>query len=105
MTCSEGTRSHYAERCSRVDEVIYRESRSQTTGIIDQWLFSSLRVPNASESESESSIRPILGGVRSKYPGPRHAISRDQSLTWWRRVLPVIQSHRVTFVTAMSFRS
>jgi len=39
--------------------------------------------------------------VRSKYPGPRHEISRDQSLTWWRRVLPVIQSHRVTFVTAI----
>jgi len=42
-----------------------------------------------------------LGGVRSKYPGPRHEISRDQNLSWWRRVLPVIQSHRVTFVTAI----
>jgi ATP-binding cassette subfamily B protein len=39
--------------------------------------------------------------VTSKYPGPRREISRDQSLTWWRRVLPVIASHRVTFITAI----
>jgi ATP-binding cassette subfamily B protein len=50
--------------------------------------------------EEQSSANP-LGGIRSKYPGPRHEISRDQNLTWWRRVLPVIQSHRVTFVTAI----
>jgi len=50
--------------------------------------------------EEQSSTNP-LGGIRSKYPGPRHEISRDQNLTWWRRVLPVIQSHRVTFVTAI----
>jgi ATP-binding cassette subfamily B protein len=42
-----------------------------------------------------------LGGVKSKYPGPRREISRDQSLSWWRRVLPVIASHRVTFITAI----
>jgi ATP-binding cassette subfamily B protein len=42
-----------------------------------------------------------LGGVASKYPGPRNEISRDQKLAWWRRVLPVIQSHRATFVTAI----
>jgi ATP-binding cassette, subfamily B, bacterial len=42
-----------------------------------------------------------LGGVKSKYPGPRREISRDQTLTWWRRVLPVIASHRVTFITAI----
>ncbi|HWD97252.1 MAG TPA: ABC transporter ATP-binding protein [Acidimicrobiales bacterium] len=42
-----------------------------------------------------------LGGVKSKYPGPRREISRDQSLTWWRRVLPVIASHRATFITAI----
>jgi ATP-binding cassette subfamily B protein len=39
--------------------------------------------------------------VKSKYPGPRREISRDQTLTWWRRVLPVIASHRVTFITAI----
>jgi ATP-binding cassette subfamily B protein len=39
--------------------------------------------------------------VKSKYPGPRREISRDQSLTWWRRVLPVIASHRATFITAI----
>jgi ATP-binding cassette subfamily B protein len=42
-----------------------------------------------------------LGGITSKYPGPRNEISRNQDLTWWRRVLPVIQSHRFTFVTAI----
>ena len=42
-----------------------------------------------------------LGGVTSKYPGPRREISRDQTLAWWRRVLPVIASHRVTFLTAI----
>ena len=51
--------------------------------------------------EAEQSSANPLGGIRSKYPGPRHEISRDQDLTWWRRVLPVIQSHRVTFVTAI----
>ncbi|HSN01980.1 MAG TPA: ABC transporter ATP-binding protein [Acidimicrobiales bacterium] len=42
-----------------------------------------------------------LGGVRSRYPGPQARISRDASLAWWRRVLPVIGSHRATFVTAI----
>ncbi len=61
--------------------------------------FLSSRSERVREREQQSA-NP-LGGVRSKYPGPRHEISRDQSLTWWRRVLPVIQSHRVTFVTAI----
>jgi len=61
--------------------------------------FLSSRSERVREREPQSA-NP-LGGVRSKYPGPRHEISRDQSLTWWRRVLPVIQSHRVTFVTAI----
>ena len=51
--------------------------------------------------DRESSVNP-LGGVTSKYPGPRREISRDQSLSWWRRVLPVIASHRGTFITAIS---
>jgi ATP-binding cassette subfamily B protein len=42
-----------------------------------------------------------LGGVRSKYPGPRARISRDRSLPWWRRILPIIASHRLTFITAI----
>jgi ATP-binding cassette subfamily B protein len=50
--------------------------------------------------DRESSVNP-LGGITSKYPGPLHQISRDQSLSWWRRVLPVIQSHRATFLTAI----
>ncbi len=43
-----------------------------------------------------------LGGVYSSYHGPRAQISRDRSLPWWRRILPVISSHRVTFTVAIS---
>ncbi|MHB2028023.1 MAG: ABC transporter ATP-binding protein [Acidimicrobiales bacterium] len=42
-----------------------------------------------------------LGGVTSKYPGPKVQISRDRNLPWWRRILPIIQSHRVTFFLAI----
>jgi ATP-binding cassette subfamily B protein len=61
--------------------------------------FLSSRSERVREREQDST-NP-LGGVRSKYPGPRHEISRDQNLSWWRRVLPVIQSHRATFITAI----
>ncbi len=43
-----------------------------------------------------------LGGVRSAYPGPRAYISRDTNLAWWRRILPIISSHRVPFVASIS---
>ncbi|MHB8333831.1 MAG: ABC transporter ATP-binding protein [Acidimicrobiales bacterium] len=43
-----------------------------------------------------------LGGVYSSYRGPRAQISRDRSLPWWRRILPVVSSHRVTFTVAIS---
>ena len=42
-----------------------------------------------------------LGGVTSKYPGPKAQISRDRTLPWWRRILPVIDSHRTTFIVAI----
>jgi len=42
-----------------------------------------------------------LGGVTSTYPGPRAEISRDKNLPWWRRILPVIKSHRLTFIVAI----
>ncbi len=57
-------------------------------------------VSNRLARDGEGEANP-LGGVTSKYPGPRREISRDQSLAWWRRVLPVIASHRATFVTAI----
>jgi len=50
--------------------------------------------------DRESPANP-LGGVTSKYPGPRRQIDRDASLPWWRRVLPVIESHRVAFFVAI----
>jgi ATP-binding cassette subfamily B protein len=48
-----------------------------------------------------------LGGVRSSYPGPRAYISRDTRLTWWRRILPIIASHRFPFIASivLSFAS
>ncbi len=42
-----------------------------------------------------------LGGVRSRYPGPRARIAPHPDWTWWRRILPVIASHRVTFILAV----
>ena len=42
-----------------------------------------------------------LGGVKSNYRGPQARISRDKNLAWWRRVLPVIASHRTTFLLAV----
>jgi ATP-binding cassette subfamily B protein len=42
-----------------------------------------------------------LGGVRSKYAGPSALISKDRNLAWWRRILPIIASHRWTFITAI----
>ena len=43
-----------------------------------------------------------LGGNWSKYSGPRMQISRDKRLKWWRRILPVIASHRLTFILAIA---
>ncbi len=39
--------------------------------------------------------------MTSRYRGPRAQISRDKDLPWWRRVLPVIKSHRPTFIAAI----
>lgn len=54
-----------------------------------------------SPRERNESTNP-LGGVRSNYRGPSRRISPDRTLTWWRRVLPVIASHRLTFVVAIT---
>ena len=35
--------------------------------------------------------------------GPRAEISRDRELAWWRRILPVLKSHRLTFLGAITF--
>jgi ATP-binding cassette subfamily B protein len=57
--------------------------------------------PSPASGEGEESANP-LGGVFSTYEGPRKQILRDRSLPWWRRVLPVIASHRLTFLTAIA---
>ncbi len=58
-------------------------------------------VPASSETTAappyDRDVAVPLGGVRSSYPGPSAHISRDSSLAWWRRVLPVIGSHRAIF--------
>ena len=52
--------------------------------------------------ETDRAESDPLGGVYSSYPGPSAQISRDPALPWWRRVLPVIASHRYTFALAIS---
>jgi ATP-binding cassette subfamily B protein len=99
MTCSEGTRSHY------VVAVLVAGSARAASGLgcrsdqYDSLVTSpvSTRVPG---ERGEGSSNP-LGGVTSKYPGPRVRISRDRDLAWWRRILPVMASHRVTFLLAI----
>jgi ATP-binding cassette subfamily B protein len=59
----------------------------------------SLSTGSAPGGEDESA-NP-LGGVHSAYEGPRERILRDKNLPWWRRILPVIASHRLTFLTAI----
>lgn len=45
--------------------------------------------------------------MRSTYPGPRAYISRDTNLPWWKRILPIIASHRLSFIASivLSFTS
>ncbi len=59
-----------------------------------------------SPAQEENGANP-LGGVRSSYPGPRAYISRDSNLPWWRRILPIIASHRLPFIASivLSFAS
>jgi ATP-binding cassette, subfamily B, bacterial len=42
-------------------------------------------------------------GEPQRFPGPRAEISRDRNLVWWRRIMPVLKSHRVTFIGAITF--
>ena len=56
----------------------------------------STRVSDGGEASQAGAANP-LGGVTSKYPGPKVPIARNRDLAWWRRILPVIASHRVTF--------
>lgn len=60
-----------------------------------------MQTPTTTRTPRTSTGANPLGGVFSKYPGARAQISRDQSLAWWRRILPVIASHRLTFSIAI----
>ncbi len=42
-------------------------------------------------------------GEPQRFPGPRAEISRDRNLVWWRRIMPVLKSHRLTFIGAITF--
>jgi ATP-binding cassette subfamily B protein len=46
--------------------------------------------------------KPIDRGLKTKYAGPTAQVSPDTSLEWWRRILPVLTSHRLTFFIAIS---
>jgi ATP-binding cassette, subfamily B, bacterial len=59
-------------------------------------------VPGKSTNAEDADVNP-LGGVRSRYPGPRAQILSDTSQPWWRRILPVIASHRIAFAVAVLF--
>jgi ATP-binding cassette, subfamily B, bacterial len=64
----------------------------------DSWVTSPNPAPWTDAGPGESNP---LGGVRSSYPGPRARISPNRALPWWRRVMPVIASHRTTFLVAI----
>ncbi len=59
------------------------------------------RLSSPALTEEEVRQSNPLGGVRSTYTGPRARISRDRTLAWWRRMLPVITSHKASFATAI----
>ena len=74
-----------------------REGREETRHY-DVPVPSLLRSPSRGPGPSANP----LGGVHSTYPGPRARISTDPTLSWWRRILPIIASHRVAFVASIS---
>ena len=52
------------------------------------------------------SARPVTAGLvpetaTSPYAAPKASIDPDRSKTWFRRIIPVIKSHKVAFFTAM----
>jgi ATP-binding cassette subfamily B protein len=63
--------------------------------------------PLAPPTDRRAADANPLGGVHSTYRGPRAEISRDPALSWWRRILPIIASHRATFIASiiLSFAS
>ncbi len=83
-----------------------RDAPAQRSSRFDRYADSVPNSPAARSREHEGDANP-LGGVRSNYPGPRADISRDPRLTWWRRVLPIIASHRWPFAASivLSFAS
>jgi hypothetical protein len=52
--------------------------------------------------ENRANQRFETVGVQSRFRTPRARIAADTSLTWWRRILPVVISHRATFAGAIS---
>jgi ATP-binding cassette subfamily B protein len=53
------------------------------------------------EAPVERTKLPDLG-LKTRYSGPKAQVSPDTSLEWWRRILPVLVSHRFTFFIAIS---
>lgn len=62
--------------------------------------------PPASESHFHASApNPTFEhqAEAAQYEGPRAEISRERELAWWRRILPVLVSHRWTSLAAVTF--
>ena len=54
------------------------------------------------DMENRANGRFETVGVETRFRAPRARIAADTSLTWWRRILPVVISHRATFAGAIS---
>ncbi len=97
MTCSDATSSHYVATVHRADD------NADRPALLDDQYCETMTIslsPRSKHAPEDESVNP-LGGVISTYPGPRTRILSDRTLSWWRRILPVIASHRATFLTAI----
>jgi ATP-binding cassette, subfamily B, bacterial len=57
----------------------------------------------APDPRAARSRRPLdAAGIQSRYRPPRATIDPDRSKTWIRRALPVVKSHKLTLLTALT---
>src|SRR5580692_5101690 len=46
--------------------------------------------------------RAVAAGIESRYRPPRATIDPDRGRSWLRRALPIVLSHKGTFLTALA---
>jgi len=108
MMSGVGTRSLYAVRDPREGrQRFYSVPRSTKDDRRLPGTMARCQIPSYLAPERTRRPRLTLSRVLSTYPGPRAQVSSDSTLPWWRRILPIIASHRVSFVAAivLSFAS